>query len=183
MLITCCRKIAIPSVLIVALIGCDDIKAKFHMLPNQDEQECLNSERLKFKDPDVLFVANLGSRGLKSVPNQYWVRYKAKNSYGAYLQGNMICKLDASTKKWVRDENAEYLLELSVTTTLLERVNAKMKTDPAFAKVYFSDHGSRGLDHETTNAKELLFTSPDDLTRYVEDEAKRDKSQTPPINK
>lgn len=146
----------------IFIAGCDDIREKLHMLPNQDEQECLNSERLNFKDPDVLFVANLGSRGLETKVDQYWVRYKAKNSYGAYLQGNMLCM--KKNEKWVRDTTSEFLLELQLEGDLLEKINAKIRSDPVFSKTYFES----GLkpDEQGKKAKALLFESPDNLDKY-----------------
>lgn len=80
--------------------SCDTSK-----LTNRKEWQCLESERFNFKDPDsVKFVANLGTRGEGDDPERhFWVRYMAKNGFGAYEQRNMKCwdvvgawKLDAS---------------------------------------------------------------------------------------
>lgn len=89
-------------------------------MPHQDEQQCLDSERLNFKDPDVVFVANLGGRGLGVKSDQYWVRYKAKNSYGAYIQGNMFCKKSSETKLWERDPEDETHRVAQVRFTLYD---------------------------------------------------------------
>lgn len=122
------RGVGSLAVGLLILSGCGDVRAKLSLQPNQDEQECLNSERLNFKDPDVLFVANLGNRDWNLSPNTYWVRYKAKNSYGAYMQGSMLCKLD-SNKKWVRDVSTEYLIALSISLSLLDEDLEKLRKD------------------------------------------------------
>lgn len=145
------------------LSGCDEVRTKLHMMPNQDEQECLNSEKLNFKDPEVLFVANLGSRGLEGKVDQYWVRYKAKNSYGAYIQGNMLCiKRD---EKWIRDKVSEALLSLQMEANLLEKNNERLRIDPEYSKEYFKNGARTGEQHE--QMKTILFESPDDLDKYI----------------
>jgi len=143
-----------------SLIGCKGVS---------DEQECLNSERLKFKDPEVVFVANLGSRGLTPVENQYWVRYKAKNSFGAYLQGNMICTKRPGSQQWVRDEGAEYLAHLKIKLNLSEQQNKLLKEGkikiPYFHSADLSvAHLEAKLEEQVKN---VLYTSPDNLDKYI----------------
>jgi len=136
-------------------------------MPNQDEQECLNSERFNFKDPDVLFVANLGSRGLPPAVDSYWVRYKAKNSYGAYVQGNMYCKKDPTTKKFVRHQFEELIQLVNVETYLLNRVtsdlgacNRKGGCEPSvMARI---DEDERSIKR---NAEDVVLTSASDLSK------------------
>ena len=152
-----------------ALTACDQMRTALHMMPNQDEQQCLNSERLNFKDPDVLFVANLGSRGLSEKQGQYWVRYKAKNSYGAYLQGNMLCEKDPTTGEWKKAKTAEFMLVLDLTKRLLDIDNKKMKSD----KAYMSRYSSNGdvdkiMGKALKAAEEILLTSPDGLKEHFE---------------
>jgi len=56
------------------------------------EEACLDSIRMTLKDPDsAVVVANLGGRGLVDEKEGYFLRYKAKNGYGAYVSGNMYC--------------------------------------------------------------------------------------------
>lgn len=73
------------------------------------EEQCLQSKRIKFNDPDSLqVVENLGARGqgnLSESPDFFWLRYKATNAYGAYVSGNMACARKGD--KWVRDEQRE----------------------------------------------------------------------------
>lgn len=152
--------------------GCDQVREKLHMMPNQDEQACLNSERFNFKDPDVLFVANLGSRGLLEKPDQYWVRYKAKNSYGAYGQGNMLCKKD-DTGKWIREKVGEYMTQMDVQIFLIKKINAAYTAnDDAIIK---SMEGKDATDVTTDEAREIVFTSADDLAKYKENPDKPKK--------
>lgn len=153
---------------ICTLSGCDDVKAKLHLMPNQDEQECLNSERLNFKDPDVLFVANLGDRGLGVKPDQYWVRYKAKNSYGAYVQGNMACKKNISTGKWEKDQMQTILVEMQVTDALMKRELDLRKAGPAHQSRYGFVKAESVMAAARIDAKEIIFTSADNLSEYVE---------------
>lgn len=72
------------------------------------EQQCLQSARLEFKDPDsIAVVENLGYRGPADDknPNFFWLRYKAKNSYGAYASSNMACTYKNGA--WLRDADSE----------------------------------------------------------------------------
>lgn len=56
------------------------------------EQVCLDSLRLELKDPDsAAVVANLGNRGLELKDGAFFLRYKAKNSYGAYISSTTYC--------------------------------------------------------------------------------------------
>lgn len=89
------------------LVGCNLLQSK--------EESCLQSSRLEFKDPDSLAVVqNLGARGQtdKTDENVFWLRYKAKNSYGAFVSGNMACVLDAG--KWRRDTVTELFTRLHI---------------------------------------------------------------------
>lgn len=170
------RKYIVGGIFCVSLItGCDDIKAKLHLLPNQDEQECLNSERLKFKDPEVLFVANLGSRGLEAKPNQYWVRYKAKNSYGAYVQGNMACKRDATTGKWVKDINESAMTEMMVLGELLHRKANEMESyNKLLASGKIRGENAKDTDADVVLQKiqeqvnDVIYESPENLSEFVQ---------------
>ncbi|MDQ1817463.1 hypothetical protein RBA41_29575 [Massilia sp. CCM 9210] len=151
-------------VIFFSAAGCDEIRTKMHMMPNQDEQECLNSERLNFKDPDVLFVANLGDRGWKKLkPNTYWVRYKAKNSYGAYMQGNMLC--EKVNGKWRRAIGDEYLISLSIANTLLDKEIELMRATRGY-KSRFGSTGASASDSSYEAATEILNKSPDSLSKY-----------------
>lgn len=84
------------------IVGCD--------LPEifqSKENLCLKSEKFNFNDPDsVVFIANLGTRN--SSTETFWVRYKAKNGYGAYKQANMAC-FKQSDGHYVRDKTTEFL--------------------------------------------------------------------------
>ena len=152
-----------------SLTACDQIRTALHMMPNQDEQQCLNSERMNFKDPDVLFVANLSSRGMPEKQGQYWVRYKAKNSYGAYLQGNMLCEKDPTTGEWKKAKVDELMLVIKLASKLLDADNQKMKSDKSYNSRY-SNGG--GVDQIMANAKkaaeEILLRSPDDLREHFQ---------------
>jgi hypothetical protein len=166
----------LKTVLLVAfssltLSGCDGIREKLHLLPNQDEQECLNSEKLNFKDPEVLFVANLGDRGWKLNPNSYWVRYKAKNSYGAYLQGNMLCK--KVNEKWVRDTSEELLITLAITADLVEEENAKLTADNQYKLRFWRGSAEATADATFKFASDLLNESPESLSKYYAIQARK----------
>ena len=100
--------------------GCNFIQSK--------EEQCLHSARLEFKDPDSLAVVqNMGSRGQTNVAGDefFWLRYKAKNSYGAFMSSNMACaKKDG---KWTRDTYREGraidVLEISYMNENTARMN------------------------------------------------------------
>lgn len=158
------NKIVVALTVLTVLVGCHDAKAKLHMVPNQDEQACLDSEKLNFKDPDVLFVANLGDRGWKLSPNTYWVRYKAKNSYGAYLQGNMLCK--KTGENWVRDFSNEVLIKMAITADLMDVENNLLQAGKEMSPRYRSKT-SKFADIAFEHATEIVDESPNSLTKYV----------------
>lgn len=61
------------------------------------EEACLDSLRLSLKDPDsAKVVSNLKSRGLDLPDGAFFLRYKATNSYGAYVSSNTICSVSYS---------------------------------------------------------------------------------------
>lgn len=148
--------------------GVVDIENTQRIAVQQEGQQCLNGERLKFKDPDILFVANLGPRGLASAKDQYWVRYKAKNSYGAYAQGNMLCKRNTGTEKWERDEVKESALKLAVTIALFQQRKKQREQHPKNWKDPYPGLDEYARANATMNeASDILFTSLDDLTKYL----------------
>lgn len=102
-------------VTVVATTSCDTSK-----LTNRKEWECLESERFNFKDPDsVKFVANLGTRGEGYDPERnFWVRYMAKNGFGAYEQRNMKCWVFVGG--WKRDAAGEALAVANYRATHLD---------------------------------------------------------------
>ena len=160
------KKIGFMVMLALALAGCDKVREKLHMLPNQDEQQCLNSEALNFKDPGVLFVANLGDRGVKLKPEQYWVRYKARNSYGSYVQGNMLCEHDKTAGKWVRSKTDEFLQLLDLQVNVMERANKRLAAGDEEMREELRyknfEKWARG------QAEEILFTSPEPLSGFLQ---------------
>lgn len=85
-----------------SLMGCGLTQSK--------EEDCLQSSRLTFKDPDSgAVVKNLGNRGQTAKPGEvfFWLRYKAKNSYGAFVSANMACHKEDG--QWKRDTFREAL--------------------------------------------------------------------------
>lgn len=103
-----------------ALVGCSLVQSK--------EAQCLQSTRLDFKDPDSLAaVTNLGQRGetVSDSEGSFWLRYKAKNSYGAFTSANMACKRSGST--WVRDRGREDLAHKQAYTTELRAITRQLK--------------------------------------------------------
>ncbi len=126
----------------------------------------MDSDRLNFKDPDVVFVANLGTRGLSLNENQFWVRYKAKNSYGAYLQGNMLCGRNEANQ-YVRLKSDEYLQWMDVKIALWTNIQKGLYSDDREITEGYKRNGEEFVDKM---AKEIVFTSPDDLSMYKHDE-------------
>lgn len=85
------------------------------------EEQCLQSDRLIFNDPDSLAVVqNMGSRGQQTSPGEefFWLRYKAKNGYGAFVSANMACKKNVD--KWERDKFRELIAIEDLSTDILE---------------------------------------------------------------
>lgn len=100
------------------LVSCDLIKSP--------EQQCLESTKLDFKDPDSLkFISNLGSRGLAPDDKYFWIRYSATNSYGARIAANMACEKN-SNGKWERSQSHEASARLRIYADSLESEKNKL---------------------------------------------------------
>ena len=99
------------------------------------EEQCLLSDRLKFKDPDSLkVVANLGDRGIPSDgKGSFWIRYSATNSYGARTSANMACQIGASGG-WERSGYIEANAVATVYTKYLDKAAAVMEAKNREAK-------------------------------------------------
>lgn len=161
------KSTAITTLLIAcSLTACDVTK-----LSNWDEWKCLNSERLRFKDPDaVLFIANLGDRqGGKLETNKFWIRYKAKNSYGAFIQANMACHRGAAGE-WERDSFAEQIALIRTETSILRSRNKLSWEERRDAPL--SDAARKDM------AYEQVYTSPDNLPSDAGPESSVEKHVT-----
>ena len=113
------RLILIPIAL--ALASCNVLKSK--------EEECLQSSRLEFKDPESLqVIQNLGRLSVIGEPTEptgfFWLRYKAKNSYGAYESADMACK--EVNGRWVRLKTLE---ELRASIGRMDGLKAEIEKD------------------------------------------------------
>ena len=63
-------------------------------------------------------VANLGHRGLESLPNEnFFLRYKAKNSYGGFISSNVICHKEGD--RWVRNKLGEFSIKMGLANDCL----------------------------------------------------------------
>ena len=113
------RRLVLAVIPFLLLGGCNLIQSK--------EEQCLLSTRLEFKDPDSLAVVqNMGSRGQTTVAGDefFWLRYKAKNSYGAFMSSNLACaKKDG---KWARDTIREAAARNAVYVSFLGRATADL---------------------------------------------------------
>lgn len=83
------------------------------------EEQCLDSFRLELKDPDsAAVVSNLGNRGLEMEDGAFFLRYKATNSYGAYVSSNVYCRR-GSESKYTREPISELTYKSKVVTKCL----------------------------------------------------------------
>ena len=92
----------VAAQVLVALAGCQ----------KNPGDECLDSFRMRLKDPDSGKVISFEAGTL---------RYTATNSYGARIQGSAICKQVEG--KWSRDSVAEDLKVLNTTADILGAYN------------------------------------------------------------
>lgn len=92
---------------IIFNLGIFIISASCHASAQTREEQCIESAKHSFKDPDSLkIVKNLGSRG-QSVDNDnfFWLRFTGTNSYGGRIAANMACKKEGEI--WIRDVSWE----------------------------------------------------------------------------
>lgn len=151
------------AICLLCLAACDQSR-----LTHYKEWQCLDSEKLNFVDPtSVRFVANLGSRGIDVAGGRgMWVRYIAKNAFGANGQGNILCI--ETSKGWRRHQLGERLAVLHVSVTLLEikkneveeELRKKNEGLPWDEEVF-----SKRPDFER-EAKQIVFDGAGDLSRY-----------------
>lgn len=132
----------------VALSGCNLIQSK--------EEQCLQSSRMQFKDPDSgKVIQNLGDRGHRNskLEGIFWIRYSATNSYGARVSSNMACSKSGGS--WVRAEAFELstamLASLELQKQKFETSSAKLRAD------------IDALTACKTQACKLALTTPSDL--------------------
>ena len=98
------RLIVAALMLACVVIGCTPTDPKKRL-----ETTCAESFKLSLKDPDSLvIVANLGNRGVSEDEGKgFWLRYKAKNSYGAFVSSNVYCLISsdgtATRASWYED--------------------------------------------------------------------------------
>lgn len=125
------------------LLGCTQLQSK--------EEQCLQSAKLTFKDPDSgKVIQNLGDRGMKSGKGEkmFWLRYSATNSYGARVSSNMACK--KSGEAWVRDELFETLssqvASLKLQKQLIDSSNEKLRANIAAIKACKTQACKRDLN-------------------------------------
>jgi hypothetical protein len=105
-------------------------------LASPNEEQCLQSDKLSFKDPGSLkLVVNLGTRGQASPLGGefFWIRYTATNSYGARIASNMACA-KGSNGVWARSHaiedlsvNTAFLGVLKSTADAMEAQNAELR--------------------------------------------------------
>lgn len=138
------------------------------------ERQCLDSVVLGFKDPDsAKVIKNLGKRGMSNM-NFFWLRYAAKNSYGAYVSQNMACHRVGD--KWTRATDVEsdlrqriFLAKLDWATKILEESNEARR----------ACYAANGRNCGDAGKKKPWPSSvtPDNITAYVETEANAEADQ------
>ena len=142
-----------------------------------NEQACLLSDRLIFKDPDsIKVIANLGDRGAPSLTKgAFWIRYSAANSYGGRGSQNMACAKDTEGK-WKRSRAVEseafgrvYVYYLrQVAKTMEAEVDAKRlcadqkcRDAISYGRKYLTAEAAEAAAADMAN--ERIFDSPEPL--------------------
>ena len=136
---------------ILAVVGCAPADPKIRL-----QMTCAESFKLSLKDPDSLeIVANLGARGvLEDEGKGFWLRYKAKNSYGAFDSSNVYCSIhsDGTATRDTVHENLAVQIEEGV---ILEAQIRGLRAGKPNEEMNWGDTG--------TIAKFNVFESPDAL--------------------
>lgn len=110
-------KILAALPLVVLLTSC---------LTKDPANQCLDSFRSNLKDPDSGKVLDFKDKVLT---------YTSTNSYGARIQGKVLCKESTIEKgKWDRDTSGEYLQILELTGDKLNKSNACRKAGGSAAE-------------------------------------------------
>lgn len=135
------RYISMSLIAALALSGCERPAAP--PVLSRGEQ-CLNSFRIELKDPDsAAVVADLGSRDFEDdvLKEAFFLRYKAKNSFGAYISKNVICR--KMLDDYQRDETLEFFAETNVANLCLQNQVDKMWNGQATNKVDCDTFGAQ----------------------------------------
>lgn len=136
---------------LVLVVGAGLVAANYTRLTQRAAYQCLDSQRLHFDDPESLtFIANLGDRGNPD-KDLFWVRYKAKNKFGAYVSENMACTRGGSQNEWRRSAVHELIAVEAEYHKLLQ------------AAIDAGSNESSSLIKE--EARQTVLSSPDDLSR------------------
>lgn len=101
---------------------------------------CADSFKLSLKDPDSLvIVANLGVRGVSENEGKgFWLRYKAKNAYGAFVSSNVYCRIESDGTA-TRDTLSEHLSVLDEANSILEATIRGMQAGKKHEEVNWGD--------------------------------------------
>jgi hypothetical protein len=154
-------RILATALIMTSVAGCD-----INRFTNGDEWRCIDSERLNFKDPDsVIFIKNLGDRkGHEKEEGKFWIRYKAKNSYGAFIQENMACHRN-SDGKWERDHISENAALMAAELSFLEsrhKLPREIRRKKPLSRLEIKNQ-----------AKELVYTSPNNIPIAINSDEKK----------
>lgn len=113
-------------VVALSMTGCNLVRSP--------EEQCLQSSRLQFKDPDSgKVIANLGDRSHSKtkLDGGFWLRYSATNSYGARVSSNMVC--EKGPDGWARSLASEAITltmaGVALTTRRFEASNVKLAAE------------------------------------------------------
>jgi hypothetical protein len=120
------------------------------------ETTCMDSFKLSLKDPDSIhMVANLGDRGVTDDKvNGFWLRYKAKNSYGAFDSKNVYCIIKSDGTA-AQDDAYENLTVINEENSLIKAQIRGMKAGKT--------RGETNWGNTETLAKHTVFDSVDKL--------------------
>jgi len=158
------HKTFIIALLAAALLGCDA------SIFESKEAQCLRSDSASFKDPtSAKVISNLGNRKFEaSTPpeSSFWVRYIAKNSFGANVSSNMACKKVASG--WVRDGELE---QRAFKAVLQREINALFVQVEAFSKAV-SECKNKGCADEVKRNFPSMMMTQERLRKETEEKAK-----------
>jgi hypothetical protein len=138
------------------------------------ERQCLDSVVLEFKDPDsAKVIKNLGKRGMSNV-NFFWLRYAAKNSYGAFVSQNMACHKVG--EKWIRATEVESDLRQRIFLAKLDWATKIMTESSDAYRACIAANG-RSCGGLLTKKPWPTSVTSENITTYIESEAKTEADQ------
>ena len=106
-------------------------KETWRRIKKDDGQSCLDIARKEFKDPEsarLISFSKITYNADKTILHTYLLKYKAKNSYGAYETGEEYFQYNSINNQWQIDSGYKIIHDLEKENKELEDKIKEIRT-------------------------------------------------------